>query len=114
VLKFWGKWERRRKPQAWVKFMETLAPEVTDPKVWSFYEPNGGIFSIVVPSCLFMPDAIFEAFVAREVRRAVRVAQGVAAADPALESQQIRQANQAVGYDDDSLQRWITEQPTGT
>jgi hypothetical protein len=95
VLEFWGKWEKRRKPQAWVKFVETLAPDVKDPKVWTFYEPNGGILTIVVPPCLPMPADLFEVFVAREVRRAVKVAQGVAATELDVEG---------------ALDRWMTEQ----
>jgi hypothetical protein len=95
VLEFWGKWEKHRKPQAWVKFVETLAPEVKDPKIWTFYEPNGGIFTIAVPPCLLMPANLFEVFVAREVHRAVSVAQGVAATE--LKT-------------DETLDRWMTEQ----
>jgi hypothetical protein len=104
VLKFWGKWEKRRKPQAWVKFVDTLAPDIKDPTVWTFYEPTGGILTIVVPPCLPMPVNLFEVFVAREVRRAVRVALGVAVTD-----QDIRQANKDAGYDEDALQRWTAE-----
>lgn len=110
LVQFWGKWEKRRKPQAWVKLLDTLAPEVKDPKVWTFYEPNGGIFTLVVPSLLPMPTHLFEVFVAREVRRAVRVAQGVTASVPEVEHQNICKANRDVGYDEDALQRWIAEQ----
>jgi len=112
VLEFWGKWEKRRKPQAWVKFVETLAPDIKDPKIWSFYQPDGGIFTIVVPPCLPMTAVLFDVFVAREIRRAVRVAQGVAVDDLALENQNVRQANRDAGYDEDALERWMTEQPT--
>lgn len=113
LLKFWGKWEKRRKPQAWVKFVETLAPQVKDPKVWTFFEPTGGIFTLVVPPCLSMPTNLFEAFIAREIRRAVRVAQSIAVADFEVENQNVCQANRDTGYEEDALQRWIAEQTTG-
>ena len=113
LLKFWGKWEHRRKPQAWVKFLETLAPDVRDPKVWTYYEPNGGIFTLVVPPLLPMPANLFEAFVAHEVRRAVRVAQGVASSVPEVEQQNVCAANRDAGYDEDALQRWAAEQAVG-
>jgi len=113
LLKFWGKWEKRRKPQAWVKFVDTLAPQVKDPKVWVFFEPNGGIFTFVVPPCLPMPTSLFEVFVAREVRRAVRVAQSMAVADLEVENQNVRQANRDAGYDEDALHRWMIDQATG-
>jgi len=109
VLASWGKWEKRRKPQAWVKFVETLAPDIKDPTAWTFYEPNGGIFAFLVPPCLAMPVSLLEVLVARELRRAVRVAQEVALADLALEEQAVREANRAAGYDEDALQRWIAE-----
>jgi hypothetical protein len=113
LLHFWGKWEKRRKPQAWVKFLDTLAPDVKDSKVWTFYEPNGGIFTLVVPPLLPMPLNLFDVFVAREVRRAVRVAQGVAASVAEVECQNVCRANRDDGYDEDALQRWIDGQATG-
>ncbi len=95
VLEFWGKWEKRRKPQAWVKFVETLVPDIKDPAVWTFYEPNGGIYTIAVPPCLSMPAELFDLFVSRELRRAVRVAQGAATVETVP--------------GEEALDRWIKE-----
>lgn len=114
VLRSWGQWAKHRKPQAWVKFVETLAPEITDPKVWSFYQPDGGILTVAVPRCFAMPDTLLEAFLGRDLRRAARLAQGVALADPVQENAQICEANRRAGYDEESLQRWITEQTSGS
>ena len=78
------------------------------PNVWSDYEPTGGIFTFVVPPCLPMPENLFDVFVAHELRRALRVAQGVMLQELELEDYQIQLANRQAGYDEDALQRWLT------
>jgi len=108
LLESWGKWTKSKKPQVWVKFVQSL-PAEAGPNVWSGYEPTGGIFTFVVPPCLPMPDNLFDVFVAHELRRALRVAQGVMLQELELEDYQIQLANRQAGYDEDALQRWLTE-----
>ncbi|MCX7886394.1 MAG: hypothetical protein N3B01_03925 [Verrucomicrobiae bacterium] len=109
LLNSWAQWEKRRKPQAWVKFVETLAPEISDPKVWGFYQPDGGIFNIVVPPCLAMPENVLNVFVARELHRAVVVAEGTGAENPPLMDGEVSARLRQAGYDEELLLRWVAE-----
>ena len=102
LLESWGKWRKGKKPQVWVKFVDALPSEA-----WTAYEPTGGIFTLAVPRCLPMPDELFAVFIAHEVLRAMRVAQGVALRDSLIEEQHISLANAQAGYNEEAMQQWI-------